>query len=503
MAQRAEVGQEDGPRRRGIAPAACVGLALSGGGIRSATVCLGFMQGLARFRAASERSVLDYVDYLSTVSGGGWAGGAFTVRMLASATREDGHSLRPGAEPPFRPEQNGDWESLAKTLRGRGDYLVPGGLGITAGTIRPLLILLTGAIVQIVALACFGVAGLLRIYNTECTGGFLSQGLHWASHWSWIEQHQLYFKNDVVLASAKDRCSPPSFDPLYGLNIGVVAGFSATLFGAAMMVVGTLWPSYRMRESGSWLAARAFVPSALVAIACLAVRGNVDAVYVFLAAAAIAALFIYAKKLSRTEFFAVAAAIVTGQSLLVHASTTLQNWAALLAGDLHEFLHRILIWPATLAQASGHHSIVLAAFALSLFHGSRLCLESESSWAPRLLDRTDSRSLFGPAGRAAEEADAARRLDAAREASPVGTRVFAAEPPLWTTEPRFYATERKAHCAGPRFRCGGRSFGPTRPSVHCGGRRSFRPALASVGPMRATTNRPSRRNPLKSRISVR
>src|SRR5581483_10085951 len=42
-----------------------VGVALSGGGIRSATFSLGFIQGLTK------RGLLGCVDYLSTVSGGG------------------------------------------------------------------------------------------------------------------------------------------------------------------------------------------------------------------------------------------------------------------------------------------------------------------------------------------------------------------------------------------------------------------------------------------------
>ena len=44
------------------------GLALSGGGIRSATLSLGLLQALAR------RGALPQIDYLSTVSGGGYAG---------------------------------------------------------------------------------------------------------------------------------------------------------------------------------------------------------------------------------------------------------------------------------------------------------------------------------------------------------------------------------------------------------------------------------------------
>src|SRR5262245_11063604 len=49
-----------------------IGLALSGGGIRSATFSLGVMQRLAA------AGILKHVDYLSTVSGGGYIGAALS-----------------------------------------------------------------------------------------------------------------------------------------------------------------------------------------------------------------------------------------------------------------------------------------------------------------------------------------------------------------------------------------------------------------------------------------
>src|SRR5207302_2292989 len=52
---------------------ALVGLTFSGGGIRSATFNLGVLQGLA------ELGLLKYVDYLSTVSGGGYIGCWFST----------------------------------------------------------------------------------------------------------------------------------------------------------------------------------------------------------------------------------------------------------------------------------------------------------------------------------------------------------------------------------------------------------------------------------------
>src|SRR5262245_21572303 len=59
--------------------ACVVGLALSGGGIRSAAFCLGALQAL------HETRVLRRVDYLSTVSGGGYIGCSLTAALNASS----------------------------------------------------------------------------------------------------------------------------------------------------------------------------------------------------------------------------------------------------------------------------------------------------------------------------------------------------------------------------------------------------------------------------------
>ena len=61
------------PRRL---PEDAVGLALSGGGVRSATFCLGVLQSLAR------RGVLERVDFLASVSGGGYIA-AFLGRLFS------------------------------------------------------------------------------------------------------------------------------------------------------------------------------------------------------------------------------------------------------------------------------------------------------------------------------------------------------------------------------------------------------------------------------------
>ncbi|MCZ7683774.1 MAG: patatin-like phospholipase family protein [Sandaracinaceae bacterium] len=83
-----------------------IGLALSGGGIRSATFNLGLLQALER------AGVLEHVDYLSTVSGGGYVGGFWS--MFRHRTARDGSSPRLSLAP-----------SSVRHLREFGHFLVP------------------------------------------------------------------------------------------------------------------------------------------------------------------------------------------------------------------------------------------------------------------------------------------------------------------------------------------------------------------------------------------
>jgi hypothetical protein len=68
-------GRDGTPVKRPKAGANTVGLALSGGGIRSAAFCLGAMQAL------DAHGIIEKIDYLSTVSGGGYIGTSVTAAM--------------------------------------------------------------------------------------------------------------------------------------------------------------------------------------------------------------------------------------------------------------------------------------------------------------------------------------------------------------------------------------------------------------------------------------
>ncbi|MEM1320020.1 MAG: patatin-like phospholipase family protein [Bacteroidota bacterium] len=56
-------------------------LAISGGGSRAANLGIGVMLGLEKMQLPSGRNALQEIDYLSTVSGGGFAGGAYIASL--------------------------------------------------------------------------------------------------------------------------------------------------------------------------------------------------------------------------------------------------------------------------------------------------------------------------------------------------------------------------------------------------------------------------------------
>lgn len=66
-----------------IAPSPVIGLAFAGGGTRASHFSMGVLKGL------HEAQVLNHVDFLSTVSGGGYAGYWYVAQRLAGATQDD------------------------------------------------------------------------------------------------------------------------------------------------------------------------------------------------------------------------------------------------------------------------------------------------------------------------------------------------------------------------------------------------------------------------------
>lgn len=110
-------GAEEGPR---------TGLALSGGGIRSATFSLGILQALSR------HGLLRRFDYLSTVSGGSYIGSFFGALYVPPEKRR-GKQLSPQEQSDFveQPLQSDRGQKAVANLREFGRYLTPGGASDT------------------------------------------------------------------------------------------------------------------------------------------------------------------------------------------------------------------------------------------------------------------------------------------------------------------------------------------------------------------------------------
>ncbi len=195
-----------------IAPSAPLyGLALSGGGIRSATFCLGLLRALA-----ANRLLLRF-DLMSTVSGGGFIGatiGSLFHRAAAAATapppqpqpqpqadseREapapGAAALPPAADPVALQRAIGDAPSrpFGRWLRRNGRYLVPRGVAdigeAAAAMLRnlvgihfelALLGILAGCLLALLNLVVWGALDVAVI--GQCAGGAdCASALQWAA----------------------------------------------------------------------------------------------------------------------------------------------------------------------------------------------------------------------------------------------------------------------------------------------------------------------------------
>ncbi len=122
------------PRPR---PNDMIGLALSGGGIRSAAVCLGGLQALNR------RHQLDAIDYLSTVSGGGYIGACLSAAMTRTASGG-------GAAAPFPFGEDIADNAVIGHLRNYSNYLLPRGRKSIVNYAEAAAVILRGLLANLV-----------------------------------------------------------------------------------------------------------------------------------------------------------------------------------------------------------------------------------------------------------------------------------------------------------------------------------------------------------------
>ncbi|MGB7761820.1 MAG: hypothetical protein WBL61_18450 [Bryobacteraceae bacterium] len=155
-----------------------VGLAFSGGGIRSATFNLGVLQALAKL------GILRYVDYLSTVSGGGYIGGWLTAMLHRLGAGGMNH-VEAELDPDKVKQDNLPQKAIAH-LRAYSNYLTPKVSLLSADTwslftiwSRNTLLNLVTLVAGIAALILFGrFVGLNSMVHAKWTAG---TGWTWAA----------------------------------------------------------------------------------------------------------------------------------------------------------------------------------------------------------------------------------------------------------------------------------------------------------------------------------
>jgi hypothetical protein len=160
----------------------CTGAALSGGGIRSATFSLGIFQGLASLK------MLSNIDFLSTVSGGGYFGSFYTRFFLRKEVPD--FSFVQETLTPCSSESNPDKDrryqrNIIDWLRENGRYLSPRGSGdlLLAGAV----LLRNWLVVQIVLATFFLLLFLTgQLLRTHMDGWFQRLDIFKPAYAEWV-----------------------------------------------------------------------------------------------------------------------------------------------------------------------------------------------------------------------------------------------------------------------------------------------------------------------------
>ena len=140
-----------------------IGLAFSGGGIRSATFNLGVLQALAN------ANLLNKIDYLSTVSGGGYVGSFFTS-MFARPKQDSGCNTIDDVREKLRTDNklNGQEAAEIGFLRQYSNYLTPK-IGLSTDAFAAISVWFTNTLLNQVVLISFLMA--------------LSASVFWLNQW--------------------------------------------------------------------------------------------------------------------------------------------------------------------------------------------------------------------------------------------------------------------------------------------------------------------------------
>jgi hypothetical protein len=210
-----------------------IGLALSGGGIRSATFCLGVVQMLAA------RKLLPQFDYLSTVSGGGYLGSFMSNQF-------------PLPENPADRAFNASSIDSAQVrhLRNNSKYLLPA----TALSRLALAGLLISGILTTTLLALAIPVVFAVITHFIARAGLLDEGTPFFGVW-WLDLNVITQLAAAVVIFTTILLLVRPITPIWRASrtlIDKIAARSALVAGFLIAVAATPWVLSLLQDWGSW-----------------------------------------------------------------------------------------------------------------------------------------------------------------------------------------------------------------------------------------------------------
>jgi hypothetical protein len=282
-----------------------IGLALSGGGIRSATICLGITRALARRSKVGDTQWLSRAECVSSVSGGGWLAGALTVR---AADPERPEKLPPLA---FLLDARPFFARLTSSLRRAGDYLAPGGLRFSKDTVGPILAVVWGALVNLIPIAALSLSVLVTLSGAPRDKHVLFELLNKARE-LWLLDHLF-----VGQESAFGRY-------LYGINVIPLLFALATLFLVGVLFVMVLGYFVDDGLTGGReiiVAGYAGMTAAVLGVATVILHGQQSATWLIFGLVALAALAVVLPRLSRAQIGAVVGLVFAGSGITANVGS--------------------------------------------------------------------------------------------------------------------------------------------------------------------------------------
>jgi choline dehydrogenase-like flavoprotein len=308
-------------------PHGFIGLALSGGGIRSATFCLGILQALAT------KNRLRYVDFLSTVSGGGYIGG-FLGRLFTRMSA--GVADKAGRVQEILADLN---SAEIHWLRSTANYIAGSGLVDLRQNLAVFWRNLFAVHLVIAALltVVFGLLKWLGDRLPRPSGPFVLTFFgHQLSHWWWLVTAILLF---AILPGSigfwlAPRPGVKSPHPIYSLLAWIVLLAAAVALAAlpgglvwAGLTVAVLLVAYLWQEAARWNLPVGTKPGHEgVVIRSKLTIGLGEAIFIFVGAAAWVALDTLARSAASSGLAKLMAAILMGLGPFLPLLKIVADW---------------------------------------------------------------------------------------------------------------------------------------------------------------------------------